>query len=159
MGENNKKMAALIISFLALIFWVILGHIYGSGDFAMGSLIFYPLLFILLWIFIKPQVSSYISVPFCFLIIYLNACSLRLFGSGDNDDVGIALQHLFFGITLLMIMIFAFFIMHYDFKNNGILINPLSIFKIISYITLCSFASIIFYIGTAKFIYLYLRQL
>ena len=141
-------MKAIVINITFLFIWTVIGHYFPSISLITTYLIF-PIMFVLSAIVVRYNLSGFIVIPFCFLLIFANDYLFRLFGGGNHDEVGRGLCELSFYVTLFTTTIALGFVMNICTKpkeqnviTNLYIIRNIGFVILISVLTLFIFRKI-----------------
>jgi len=94
-------MKATFVSFLAILFWALVGHLFSS--FTISTTAFYlPIVFIIISVTIGKDTNKYVYIGLCFALILLNDYFFRLYGGGIHDDAGRGICEIVFYATLII---------------------------------------------------------
>ena len=92
-------MKAIGINIIFLFIWTVIGYYFPCFSLFTTYLVF-PIMFVLSATVVRYNLSGFIVVPFCFLLILANDYLFRLFGGGIHDDAGRGWCELTFYLTL-----------------------------------------------------------
>lgn len=111
-------MKAIIVSFLAILFWTLIGHLFSS--FTISVTAFYlPIIFISISVTIGKNINKYVYIGFCFALILFNDYLFRIYGGGIHDDAGRGICEIVFYLTLIISTPILLFIKIIDCINRN----------------------------------------
>ncbi len=133
----------IIVNIIGVVFWVDASRC--SEDSRTSSMYYFPILFILIEIFIGHHISSYVSVPLYFISLCIYGVLSSQFHSSYNDGVGRSWRLLLMGINVLITTGVMVLIMLYNIVNTGENINILSILGGVFYVIVCGVMTLVVY--------------